>query len=63
MNCKNCGAPLPVGRNCEYCGTKAQPETVSRIIVTATGITAECRQIGLMNPEMLEKGRLTWVIV
>ena len=60
MNCKNCGAPFHDGK-CDYCGTEAQPKIVSRMTMTATGITLECKQIGEIKPEWVKDGRLAGV--
>lgn len=49
MNCRNCGAPMPVHAcQCEYCGTTFQKERgsisvhKSRIEITADGIVMAC---------------------
>lgn len=39
QNCKNCGAPLTMDGDCEYCGTKRQRRMTSGIEMTVDRIT------------------------
>lgn len=45
-NCKNCGAPLNESRQCEYCGTNYQSQSIkSSMEITSNCIRLVCDEL------------------
>lgn len=50
MNCRNCGAPMKNGR-CEYCGTQADRNVQSTLVMTCDGIRLTTVVVDAMEDE------------